>query len=206
MHLTVGFGALPGLTAISRRVIPLGHRFLKDARDRSLYAREILLRAEWVRAAYAECRAGVGSHCPPSYTIRRGLEVVAHAMAILRILDATGARDRPRAEQRVQDLHDEWLGLPTAPARLRDIRNHYEHFEERGLDDWVECGNRDWVDMNAAYGGSIDMLIGNAITHIRWLDEKGGRCRLGMLDEAVDLDDILQWVEEVASIVSTDAK
>lgn len=170
-----------------------------------LYLNEIERRAQWVidstQEYVAAYRKWEGSQFSPELwetAIRKAQELVSHAHALARLFDATGARkdNLPIATVRAQLLLEEWPNVPEPPQRLRAIRNHYEHMEER-LDQWISKATQRRGSL-----AIVDMVVGPADfaqviapgAHFRRLDESN----LYFGDECLALQEVTSWAWQVS--------
>jgi len=162
------------------------------------YADEIQLRANWIINAAEEVNKSLsGPSVSASLVIKNSMDLIGHAMVILRIIDPAGSRrnELERAAERVNLLKEKWPKIPSNPPQgLRDVRNDYEHFDAR-LDQWAVSSNNRLI---------ADKIVGPAIngfeTHENLRRFEGGT--LYFWDNAVNLSEVVRWAQQVAAAVS----
>lgn len=172
---------------------------MSDSRDKEYilrqYADQIALQARWTLRAAAELNDSSASEI--SEVFRKATQVVVHAMAVLRFLDACGARNKHVAENRVRLIKERWPTIPEPPAGLREIRNDLEHFDEK-LDKWATSSKRrNLADLNIMPPGSIMGL--EEVENLRSYHD-------GVFyfwSHSVDLSEVRKWVEEVAKCLKS---
>lgn len=165
-----------------------------------VYENEIATRHEWIIENVEKLnKANLESSA--SITISYAMSIVNHAMLVLRLVDkkAVGAREfeKKKAKERAKILHERNPGLPTPPQSLRRIRNDYEHFESR-LDEWATSANPSYfIDLNV--GNGISVTDANPKDELRSLVDT----KLIFWNNSVDLQEIIDWVNEMIFLIKT---
>ncbi|EFV78937.1 hypothetical protein HMPREF1013_00821 [Bacillus sp. 2_A_57_CT2] len=114
--------------------------------------------------------------------------IIIDAMAILRILDPTGARNYSRAKERVKIIKKKWPNIPDAPNLLRIIRNKFEHFEEY-YDEWFSTAQGPHVsDIDSTF------LMLYRVDHY---DKK-----IYYMEHELSIIDVKRWVQGVNQIIN----
>ena len=127
------------------------------------------------------------------------MDLIGHAIVILRIVDSEGIGSRrselDRTKERVKLIRKKWSEIPIEfPQGLRNVRNAYEHFDAR-LDQWaISSERRLYADLN------IGPMIGGLGVHenLRRLEGETPY----FWDHAVNLSEVVEWSQQVASAVS----
>lgn len=155
----------------------------------SVYATEILNRAEWAKQARAEL-VNAAPTPDPAYIIRKAVEVVSHAMAIYRILDPEDRSRNKKVKERAKLLREYWPNVPDPPGELALLRNSIEHFEER-LDDWFSS-------VGDEISGVIDLHVGDDVggQGAKYLRRIQGGV-FSVMGHSIDMRDICRWIVDV---------
>lgn len=163
------------------------------------YADEIRLRAEWIFDTAEEVNKSLKEEDTASTVIRKAMDLIGHAVVIMRIIDpeATGTRanERDRTKERVRLIREKWPEIPSEfPVGLRKVRNDYEHFDTR-IDEWAMTSERRlYADL------IVGPMIGGLGAHENLRRFKGGT--LYFWDNAVNLTEVVTWVNQVSLAVS----
>jgi hypothetical protein len=163
------------------------------------YADEIRLRAKWIIDTAEEVNNSLEKEESASVVIRKTMDLVGHAIVILRIVDpkAIGARpnESERTKERVRLIRKKWPEIPDEfPQGLRAVRNDYEHFDAR-LDQWaMSSERRQYSDLNV--GPKTDGL--DVYEDLRRFNGD----TLYFWNRAVNLSEVVQWSQQVAEAVS----
>jgi hypothetical protein len=176
------------------------NKFFPNQKDRlnfviETYATEIKLRRNWVLEAARELNSTMEDGQPVTAVIRRAIDMINNAMVIVRILDeeGIGARNKERAKERARLIRERWPDLPQPPQGLRNIRNDYEHFEER-LDQWAVSSDRKVIaDMN--FGPEVGGT--EVYENLRRLSGS----TLHFWSNSVDLNEVLDWALDVVDVI-----
>ena len=69
---------------------------------------------------------------------------------------------QPRIPERGRELRESLLVAEDSPLKARDFRNHFEHFDERLEDFFLEVpqDNRSYIDDNVSPGGIAGLMMG----------------------------------------------
>lgn len=168
-----------------------------------IYEDEILTRKDWINESVEKMNNALNdSNSPTSIIILYAMSIINHAMVIVRILDKNGTssrkREKERSKERARILHERNPGLPKPPKMLRDIRNDYEHFEEK-IDQWATTSKTmSYVDLIVFKGGPLAISGVNEQDIFRRLEGNN----LTFWNNKVNLQEVIDWVEEISEIVS----
>lgn len=146
----------------------------------------------WVIAHRAKNPRGVMTH---------SISIINHAMLVLRLIDteALGARNKDRAKERARILWERNPGFLKPPQNLREIRNDFEHFEER-LDIWVTNNDSsNFIDLNV---GSDYTTVGEKNEVFRHLEGSS----LMFWGKQVDLMEVVEWVHGMCEEINKNSK
>lgn len=163
-----------------------------------IYEEEIHNRNIWVKESAIKLNEALNRQQPASIVINYAMSIINHAMLVLRLVDieASGARDKEKAQERAQILHLRNPGFLEPPESLRDIRNDYEHFEAR-LDKWATSNNP------MTY---IDLIVGRPIFVSNANDQDIFRhfagSKLMFWNKSVDLQEVVDWVEIMSTVIT----
>jgi len=123
----------------------------------SVYLRELIQQCQCAIGAVEKMNECLSNRNPGEF-FREAGDFLQHSSAVSRILWPPGSRNRlkkKRAKQRGTHLREK-LAVPEKHAlQTRNLRDHFEHFDER-LDEWAE---------STPYKNIVDNMIGprNAI-------------------------------------------
>lgn len=131
-------------------------RMTLDDQDRLIYFWELRSRIEYAQRAWAGAEHALSGGAVDAFWYSVD-SFLSSSIAVANILWPSSQHSirGPIARARAGDLRGE-LGLSAdAPAGLREVRNGFEHFDER-IDEWRTTSKRkNFVDTNIAPAGAI---------------------------------------------------
>ncbi|GAA8853584.1 hypothetical protein DUHN55_44690 [Helicobacter pylori] len=164
-----------------------------------IYMREILRQADFAHLATKDLVASLQAEVSPELgTVRQfaALQSLLSAAALIsKLLWCERGRDTPAfSKQRARQLREALLVNDDSTLKTRDVRNGFEHFDER-LDRHLVAGKRHVIDSNI---GPHSMIIinGESPLHLRLLDPESAVA--SVLDDKVNLNDLNRAITDLA--------
>ncbi|QHA90165.1 hypothetical protein [Bacillus sp. N1-1] len=160
-----------------------------------IFEQEFEVRNNWIREASINFNQAL-SVKPSFNAFNHAISIINHAMVLVRIidLDAIGSRDVLRSKERAKILHERNPRMLPPPETLRNIRNDFEHLEER-MDRWATSTyEKQYIDL--AIGNGY-LLRGSEMDTFRKLEGT----KLKFWNNEVDLQEVIDWVEETNRII-----
>jgi len=128
----------------------------------SIYLRELIQQCQFAISSVARMDECLSNRSPGEF-FREAGDFLQHSSAVSRILWPPGSKNRgkkKRAKQRGAHLRTKLVVPENHALQARNLRDHFEHFDER-LDDWAETSPHKNIVDNMI--GPRNAIGGNAI-------------------------------------------